>query len=127
MWGYTKAPEAAGHRRKQKTKCMHKWTVGPVCGTPPAGFQAPCAEEVAGQFEAGREECYHEIMPVCWSEIDFVTTIRSCTSAYRYQLYVFCGRHVRLEWARKLGLKSFDLGGPYDKALDAVCERLGVS
>lgn len=52
---------------------------------------------------------------------------RSFTSAYRYQLYVFCGRHVRLEWARKLGLKSFDLGGPYDKALDAVCERLGVS
>lgn len=36
-------------------------------------------------------------------------------------------RHVRLEWARKLGLKSFELGGPYDKALDAVCERLGVS
>lgn len=36
-------------------------------------------------------------------------------------------RHVRLEWARKLGLKSFEPGGPYDKALDAVCERLGVS
>eukprot|EP00904_Undaria_pinnatifida_P004695 jgi/Undpi1/14226/HiC_scaffold_9.g03875.m1 len=36
-------------------------------------------------------------------------------------------RHVRLEWARKLGLKSFELGGPYDKALDAVCERLGVN
>lgn len=36
-------------------------------------------------------------------------------------------RHVRLEWARKLGLKSFEPGGPYDKALDAVCDRLGVS
>lgn len=38
-----------------------------------------------------------------------------------------CARHVRLEWAEKLGLKSFELGGPFDKALDAVCERLGVS
>lgn len=36
-------------------------------------------------------------------------------------------RHVRVEWARKLGLKSFELGGPFDKALDAVCKRLGVS
>eukprot|EP00903_Cladosiphon_okamuranus_P016206 g14954.t1 len=36
-------------------------------------------------------------------------------------------RHVRLEWARKLGLKSFELDGPYDEALDAVCERLGVN
>lgn len=39
----------------------------------------------------------------------------------------YYARHVRLEWAEKLGLKSFELGGPYDKALDAVCERLGVS
>ncbi|CAM9729910.1 unnamed protein product, partial [Hapterophycus canaliculatus] len=36
-------------------------------------------------------------------------------------------RHVRLEWARKLGLKSFEPGGPFDKALDVVCDRLGVS
>lgn len=31
-----------------------------------------------------------------------------------------------MEWAKKLGLKSFEIGGPFDKALDAVCERLGV-
>ncbi|CAB1103128.1 unnamed protein product [Ectocarpus sp. CCAP 1310/34] len=36
-------------------------------------------------------------------------------------------RHVRLEWSRKLGLKSFEPGGPLDNALDAVCSRLGVN
>ncbi|CBJ27378.1 oxidoreductase [Ectocarpus siliculosus] len=36
-------------------------------------------------------------------------------------------RHVRLEWSRKLGLKSFEPGGPFDDALDAVCSRLGVN
>ncbi|CAM9802464.1 unnamed protein product, partial [Ectocarpus sp. 13 AM-2016] len=36
-------------------------------------------------------------------------------------------RHVRLEWSRKLGLKSFEPGGSFDNALDAVCSRLKVN
>ncbi|CAM9776690.1 unnamed protein product, partial [Ectocarpus sp. 12 AP-2014] len=36
-------------------------------------------------------------------------------------------RHVRLEWSRKMGLKSFEPGGPFDNALDAVCSRLEVN
>ncbi|CAM9295019.1 unnamed protein product [Ectocarpus fasciculatus] len=36
-------------------------------------------------------------------------------------------RHVRLEWSRKLRLKSFEPGGPFDNALDVVCSRLGVN